>query len=262
MSIDGRIPLVAGNWKLHKTVAESLELATAIRNAVGPLRDVEVAIAPVFTALHAVGKRLEGSAVALAAQDCFWEDQGAWTGEVSAKLLADVGCRYVIVGHSERRQHFGETDAAVNLKAKAVLRHRLRPIVCVGETLAEREAGEAFGRVGAQIEGSLAGLGEAELRETVIAYEPVWAIGTGKVATTLQAQEVHAFIRGRLRELWGAVADEVRIQYGGSVKPDNAAGLLGQPDIDGALVGGASLKADDFLRIVKYRTESTAQDLR
>src|SRR5579883_2202509 len=194
-----RVPLIAGNWKLHKTVAESLDLATAIKNAVGPLRDVEVAVAPVFTALHAVGKRLEGSNVALAAQDCFWEDQGAWTGEVGVAQLADVGCRYVIVGHSERRQHFGETDAAVNLKAKAVLRHELAPIVCVGETLAEREAGETFGRLGAQLDGSLAHFTDEEMARTVIAYEPVWAIGTGKVATTAQAQEVHAFLRGRLR---------------------------------------------------------------
>src|SRR5258708_3749853 len=248
-----RTKFICGNWKLHKTIAESIELATAIRNAVGPVRDIEVAIAPVFTALHAVAKKLEGSAVALAAQDCFWEDQGAWTGEGSARLLADVGCRYVIVGHSERRQHFGELDGAVNLKAKAVLRNKLRPIVCVGETLAERDAGETFGRVGAQLDGSLAGFDDAMLRETTLAYEPVWAIGTGRVATTAQAQEVHAFLRARLRERAGAVADEVRIQYGGSVKGDNAAGLLGQPDIDGALVGGASLKADDFLAIVKYR---------
>jgi triosephosphate isomerase len=249
----GRVPIIAGNWKLHKTVAESLDLATAIRNAVGPLRDVEVVIAPVFTALHAVAKRIEGSAVALAAQDCFWEDQGAWTGEVSAKLLADVGCKYVIVGHSERRQHFGELDAAVNLKARAVLRNGLRPIVCLGETLAEREAGETFGRIGTQLGGSLAEFTPEMLRESVLAYEPVWAIGTGRVATVNQAQEVHAFIRNQLRERFGPVADEVRIQYGGSAKPDNAAGLMGQPDIDGLLVGGASLKADDFLKIVKYR---------
>ena len=248
-----RIPLVCGNWKLHKTVAESLELATAVKNAVGPLRDVEVAVAPVFTALHPVGKRLEGSAVALAAQDCFWEDQGAWTGEVSVKLLADVGCRYVNVGHSERRQHFGGLDAAVNLKAKAILRHGLDPIVCVGETLAEREAGETFGRIAAQLAGSLADLDDGAMARTVIAYEPVWAIGTGRVATTHQAQEVHAFIRGWIRERHGAAAEAVRIQYGGSVKADNAPGLLGQPDIDGALVGGASLKADDFLAIVKYK---------
>jgi triosephosphate isomerase len=254
MGKEQRTPFIAGNWKLHKTVAESLELATAIKNAVGVVRDVEVAVAPVFTSLHAVGKRLEGSAVALAAQDCFWEESGAWTGEVSPKLLADVGCRYCIVGHSERRQHFGELDAAVNLKAKALLKAGLLPIVCVGETLAEREAGETFGRVGAQLDGSLAGIAGDQMAETVIAYEPVWAIGTGRVATTAQAQEVHAFIRGRLREHHGAaVAERVRIQYGGSVKPDNVAGLMAQPDIDGALVGGASLKADDFLRIVRYR---------
>ncbi len=250
-----RVKFICGNWKLHKTVAESIDLATAVKNAVGPVRDVEVAVAPVFTALHPVGKRLEGSAVALAAQDCFWEDQGAWTGEVSVKLLADVGCKYVIVGHSERRQHFGETDAAVNLKAKAVLKHQLGPIVCIGETLREREAGETFGRLAAQIDGGLADFSTEMLRATTLAYEPVWAIGTGKVATTREAQEAHAFIRGRLREKFGGVADEVRIQYGGSVKGDNAKGLLELPDVDGALVGGASLKADDFLQIVKYRQQ-------
>lgn len=253
---EARTPILAGNWKMHKTVGESVELATAIRNAVGPLRDVEVVIAPVFTALHAVAKKLEGSAVALAAQDCFWEDQGAYTGAVSAAQLKDLGCTYCIVGHSERRQLFGELDAAVNLKAKALLKHGLRPIVCVGETLSEREAGETFGRIGAQLDGSLAGLSEAQLIETVLAYEPVWAIGTGRVATTAQAQEVHAFIRARLRDRFGATADAVRIQYGGSVKPDNVAGLMGLPDVDGALVGGASLKADDFLKIVKYRSPS------
>src|SRR5258708_8332051 len=166
-----RTKFICGNWKLHKTIAESIELATAIRNAVGPVRDIEVAIAPVFTALHAVAKKLEGSAVALAAQDSFWEDQGAWTGEVSAKLLADVGCRYVIVGHSERRQHFGELDGAVNLKARAVLRHKMHPIVCIGETLAEREAGETFGRLSAQLEGSLAEFTDEMVRATTLAYE-------------------------------------------------------------------------------------------
>jgi triosephosphate isomerase (TIM) len=248
-----RIPLVCGNWKLHKTVAESLALANEIKNAVGPVRDVEVAIAPVFTALHPVGKKLEGSAVALAAQDCFWEDQGAFTGEVGARLLADVGCTYVIVGHSERRQLFGELDAAVNLKAKAILKHGLRPIVCVGETDKERDAGETFARVGAQLDGALEGIPADQAERVVIAYEPVWAIGTGRTATPAQAEEVHAFLRGRLGERWGDKAELVRIQYGGSVKPDNARLLLEQPNIDGALVGGASLKADDFLKIVKYR---------
>ena len=258
MTLHHRVAIIAGNWKLHKTIAESVELATAIKNAVGPLRDIEVVVAPVFTALHAVGKKLEGSAVALAAQDCFWETSGAWTGEVSPALLADVGCRYCIVGHSERRQHFGELDAAVNLKAKALLKAKIRPIVCVGETLSEREAGETFGRIGAQLDGSLAGFSDEDLGETVLAYEPVWAIGTGRVATSQQAQEVHSFIRARLRDQFGHVADGLRIQYGGSVKPDNIAGLMSQPDVDGALVGGASLKADDFLKLVKYRNQSPA----
>jgi triosephosphate isomerase len=248
-----RTKLICGNWKLHKTIAESVELATAIKNAVGPIRDVEVAVAPVFTALHAVAKRLEGSAVALAAQDCFWEDQGAWTGEVSAKLLKDVGCTYVIIGHSERRQHFGETDAAVNLRTRAALRNGLKPIVCVGETEKERDAGETFGRVRTQLDGGLRDIAADAADQVVIAYEPVWAIGTGRTASPAQAEEVHAFIRSNLSEKWGPAAERVRIQYGGSVKPDNAATLLGQPNIDGALVGGASLKADDFLKIVKYR---------
>ena len=248
-----RTKLICGNWKLHKTIAESLELATAVKNAVGPLRDVEVAVAPVFTALHAVAKRLEGSAVALAAQNCFWEDQGAWTGEVSCKLLKDVGCKYVIIAHSERRQHFGELDASANLKVRAALRTGVDPILCVGETLAERDAGEAFHVVARQLAGGLAGLSPKDGERLVIAYEPVWAIGTGRTATPQQAQEMHEFIRGKLAEHFGDVAQQIRIQYGGSVKPDNAALLMEQPDIDGALVGGASLKADDFLKIVKYR---------
>jgi triosephosphate isomerase (TIM) len=249
-----RTPFVCGNWKLHKTIAESLDLATAIKNAVGPVRDIEVAVAPVFTALHAVAKRLEDSAVAVAGQDCFWEDQGAWTGEVSARLLADLGCKYVIIGHSERRQHFGELDAACNLKIKAALRNGLGAILCVGETEKERDAGETFGRVGTQLDGGLEGYAPADAARLTVAYEPVWAIGTGRTATPQQAEEVHAFIRGRLAEKLGSDgAAQVRIQYGGSVKPDNAAQLLSQPNIDGALVGGASLKADDFLKIVKYR---------
>lgn len=254
--MSARTPIIAGNWKLHKSIAESLELATAIRNAIGPVRDVEVVIAPVFTALHAVAKRIEGSSLALAAQDCFWEEQGAWTGEVSAKQLVDAGCRYVIVGHSERRQHFGDSDASVNRKGQAALAAGLIPIVCIGETLAEREAGTTFARLATQLEGSLAGWTDELLRRTVLAYEPVWAIGTGKVATVEQAQEVHGFIRGWLRTRFAGQADGVRLQYGGSVKPDNAGALMMQPDVDGLLVGGASLKADDFLRIVKYRHSS------
>jgi triosephosphate isomerase (TIM) len=249
----GRTKLICGNWKLHKTIAESVELATAIKNAVGPLRDVEVAIAPVFTALYPVAKRIEGSSVALAAQNCFWEDQGAWTGEVSAKLLKDVGCSYVIIGHSERRQHFGETDAATNLKVRAAFKNGLQPILCVGETLAERDAGEAFHVVERQLNGGLVEVSTEDAERLVIAYEPVWAIGTGRTASPAQAQEMHQFIRGKLSERFGDTAQRIRIQYGGSVKPDNAALLMDQADIDGALVGGASLKADDFLKIVKYR---------
>jgi triosephosphate isomerase (TIM) len=246
-----RTPIVAGNWKLFKSVSEALALVTELKNQLGPVKGVEVAVAPVFTALHPVAKRLEDTAIKLAAQDCFWEDQGAWTGEVSVPLLADVGCRYVIVGHSERRQHFGELDAAVGLKARAILRGGLSPIVCVGETERERDAGETFGRIDAQLAGALEGIAAGEAARVVLAYEPVWAIGTGRTATPAQAQEVHRFIRGRLEERWGDGAAQVRIQYGGSVKPENAAELMGQADIDGALVGGASLKADSFVAIVK-----------
>jgi len=239
-----RLPFIAGNWKLHKTVAESLALVTEVKNAVASVRDVEVAVAPVFTALQAVGKRLEGTAIGLAAQDCFWEESGAWTGEVSVPLLKDVGCTYVIVGHSERRQHFGELDAAVNLKARAVLKHGLAPIICIGETL---------GRVGAQLDAALREIGAGEAARVVIAYEPVWAIGTGRNATPGQAQEVHGFIRGELRARYGEVADAMRIQYGGSVKPDNVTALMAEPDIDGALVGGASLTAESFIKLVRYK---------
>ena len=248
-----RVPFIAGNWKLNKTVAESLALVTEIKNAVASVRDVEVAVAPVYTALHAVGKRLEGTAIGLAAQECYWEDSGAWTGQVSVPLLKDVGCTYVIVGHSERRQHFGETDAGVNKKARAVLKHGLKPIICIGETLAERDGNQTLAVVGAQLNAALDGMVADDVRQVVIAYEPVWAIGTGRNATPAQAQEVHAFIRKELRSRFGEVADEVRIQYGGSVKPDNVATLMAEPDIDGALVGGASLTADSFVKLVRYK---------
>lgn len=250
-----RRPLIAGNWKMHKTVAEALELATALKNAVAPgarSRDVEVVIAPPFTALYPVARRIEGSAVALGAQDLFWEDKGAFTGEVSAAMLLDVGCTYVLVGHSERRQHFGETDAAVNLKAKAALKAGLRPIICIGETLAERDAGETNGRLERQLTEGLYGFSPDMLARSVLAYEPVWAIGTGRVASVDQAQDAHAFIRATLHGLLGEVANGTRILYGGSVKSSNIAGLMAQPDVDGALVGGASLTADEFLGIVHF----------
>ena len=248
-----RVPFICGNWKLHKTVGEAVAFVTELKNQLGTVRDVEIAVAPVFTAIHAVAKRLEGSHIKVAAQDCFWEDKGAWTGEVSAPMLKEAGCSYVIVGHSERRQHFGELDAAVNLKARAVLRAGLNPIICIGETLAERDAGEALGRIGAQLDAALSNLTTEDASRIVLAYEPVWAIGTGRNATPDQAQEVHAFIRGRLREKFAGVADQVRIQYGGSVKPDNIATLMAQPDVDGALVGGASLTAEQFVPIVRYK---------
>ncbi len=246
-----RTPIVVGNWKLHYGVADAVALATEVKNQLASLRDVEVGVAPVFTSLQPVGKRLEGSPIKLAAQDCFWEPKGAYTGEVSAPLLADVGCSYVIVGHSERRQYFGELDAAVGLKARAVLAAGLSPIVCVGETDRERDAGETFGRITTQLAGALIDIPAEQAARVVIAYEPVWAIGTGRTATPAQAEEVHAFIRANLAERWAAGAAAVRIQYGGSVKPENAAELMNQPNIDGALVGGASLKAEQFVAIAR-----------
>jgi triosephosphate isomerase len=246
-----RTPIVVGNWKLHYGVADALALATEVKNQLASLRDVEVGIAPVFTALHPVGKRLEGSPIKLAAQDCFWETKGAYTGEVSPALCVDVGCAYVIVGHSERRQYFGELDASVGLKARAVLAAGISPIVCVGETDRERDAGETFGRVAAQLQGALVDIPASSAARVVIAYEPVWAIGTGRTATPAQAEEVHRFIRSNLEERWGEAAAHVRLQYGGSVKPENAADLMNQPNIDGALVGGASLKADQFVAIAR-----------
>jgi triosephosphate isomerase len=246
-----RQKFVCGNWKLNRTVAEATALARELVDGLGGDARVQVAVAPVFTSLPAVAQVLAGSPIQLAAQDVHWEAQGAFTGEVSAPLLADVGVAQVIVGHSERRQYFGETDETVGRKVGAVLAAGLRPIVCVGETLAEREAGQTLAVVGRQVRGGLAGLAPGSLALLTLAYEPVWAIGTGKTATTAQAQQVHAAIRSILRELGGAVADTIRIQYGGSVKPENAAELLSQADVDGALVGGASLKAKDFLAIVK-----------
>jgi triosephosphate isomerase len=245
---------IAGNWKMNKTVGEALSLVRELRGALSMVRDrVEIAIAPPFSALHPVAKALEDSNIVLAAQNCHFEEQGAFTGEISAPMLKEVGCRYVIVGHSERRQHFGETNEGVGRRAQAVLKHGMSPIVCVGETLAQREGGKTLEIVTSQVKAALGSIPSGQGDAVVLAYEPVWAIGTGKTATSRQAQEVHAHIRGLLKELWGPVAEQVRIQYGGSVKPDNAAELLSQPDIDGALVGGASLKAADFAGIIKAK---------
>ncbi len=250
--MDTRKPIIFGNWKLNKTIAEALDLATAIKNTLGPsAHHLEAGIAPPFTALHAVAKRIEGSHLLLGAQNCYFEPKGAFTGEISPPLLADVGCTHVIVGHSERRQYFGEDDALVNKKVKAVFAHNLTPIMCIGETLAERESGNTFKVIERQLAGGLAEIPKEQAERLVLAYEPVWAIGTGKVATTAQAQEVHAFLRNKLKEMYGDVASRVRIQYGGSVSPDNVKGLMAQPDIDGALVGGASLKAESFIELLK-----------
>ena len=244
-----RKKFICGNWKMHKTASEAVALVRELRQRLNT--HDQIAVAPPFTALAPVKAALQGSPIQLFAQNCHHEKQGAFTGEVSAAMLAEIGCDGVILGHSERRQLFGETDEGVARKLKAALEAQLHPIVCVGETLAERESNRTGEVVSRQIRGALAGLAPEQIGKLTLAYEPVWAIGTGKVATTAQAQEVHGQIRGLLRELAGPqVSEMVRIQYGGSVKPDNAAELLGQPDIDGALVGGASLKSEDFARIV------------
>jgi triosephosphate isomerase len=238
---------------MHRTVAEAVALAREVAAGLAQASGgkVQVAVAPPFTAIHAVAGALAGTGVEVAAQDVHWEAQGAFTGEVSAAMLAEAGCRHGIVGHSERRQLFGETDESVRRKVGALLAANVLPIACVGETLAEREAGKTLAVVERQVRAALAGIPSSALAALTVAYEPVWAIGTGKTATAAQAQEVHAAIREILRDLGGDAADAIRIQYGGSVKPENAAELMSQPDVDGALVGGASLKAGDFLAIVK-----------
>jgi len=250
----GRIPFIAGNWKMNKTVKEAVDLVTNLKALLSNVEGVEVAVAPPYPALYAVGRALQGSFIHLAAQNLFWEERGAFTGEVSAPMLKDVGCEYVIVGHSERRQYFGETDETVNRRLKAALAHGLKPIFCVGETLKDREEGKTFSVVETQLEGGLKGLTEDALSQCVVAYEPVWAIGTGKTATPEQAQKVHRFIREKLTKLYSkGVAEALRIQYGGSVTPENVKGLMEQEDIDGALVGGASLKAEAFADIVRFQ---------
>ena len=249
-----RKPIIAGNWKMYKTAADAVALVNDLKEQVAGLREtsVEIVICPPFTALAAVSPMLQNGIVKLGAQNVHWEKEGAFTGEVSAPMLKEFAVRYAIVGHSERRQFFGESNAAVNKRAKAALAHELRPIVCVGETLAQREAGQTSHVVSDQVTASLAGLSKDDMLETVVAYEPVWAIGTGKTASPAQAQEVHKLIRDMLERLFDkATAGKVRLQYGGSVKAANAKELLGQPDIDGALVGGASLDAKGFAEIVK-----------
>jgi triosephosphate isomerase len=249
-----RIPIIAGNWKMYKTATEAVAFVTQLKKELGNWDKTEVVVAPSFVALVGVAAILKGSLIAAAAQDCFWEEQGAYTGEVSVPMLRDAGCRYVIIGHSERRAYFGEQDEQVNKKVKAVMAHGLRPIVCVGESLEQREQGKTSAVVERQVKEGLKGLGADATQALVIAYEPVWAIGTGKTASPGQAQEVHAAIRGFLSEIFSpAGAQMIRIQYGGSVKPDNIDELMAQPDIDGALVGGASLETGSFARIVRFQ---------
>ena len=248
-----RRPVIAGNWKMFKTAQEARDLVTTLIPLVENNTEVDVVVAPVFTVLGAVKPILEGTTVKLSAQDCFWEEEGAFTGEISPKFLVDAGCTHVIIGHSERRQYFFETNETVNKKLKAALSARLTPLFCLGETLEQRENGSTFDIIRQQLSEGLAGIAGDAIGAVVIAYEPVWAIGTGKTASDEQAQEVHSFIRKYLSDTYGKnIADSTRILYGGSVKPDNVRGLMSQPDIDGALVGGASLKADSFAAIVNY----------
>jgi len=246
-----RVPFVAANWKMFKTVDETVAFVTALRTQAQHGADVEVVIAPPFTAIRAAADAARGSSLGIAAQDMYWEREGAFTGEVSAGMIKDAGAGYVIIGHSERRRLFGETDETVNKKLVAALAADLTPIVCIGETLDERDAGRTLEVLDRQIEAGLRSLSEAQVASLVIAYEPVWAIGTGRNATPAQAGEAHAHIRGRLRQWFGAAAaDQCHVLYGGSVKPDNIKDLMALPDVDGALVGGASLTVPSFAAIV------------
>lgn len=246
-----RTPLIAANWKMYKTVREALAYFDVFPRLVVNVSDVDIVVAPPFLALHAVAAAARGTNVGIAGQDLYWEREGAFTGEVSAAMLEEAGASHVIIGHSERRTKFGETDAHVNRKVKAALDAGLRPIVCIGETLEEREAGRTFEVLDRQVRLGLEGMAEEVVAGLVLAYEPVWAIGTGRNATAEQAQEAHAHIRSRLRDWIGPVgADGCRVLYGGSVKPGNTAELVGQADVDGALVGGASLDPTAFAEIV------------
>lgn len=248
-----RTPIIAGNWKLFKNINEAEELVKDLSGLVADLKDVEIVVAPVFTAITTAARAAAGTNIKIAAQDCYWEEEGAFTGEVAPGMLKNAGCSHVIIGHSERRQYFGETDATVNKKTKAACAAGLVVLLCVGETLAERESGAAFDVIKNQVTKGLAEITEKQLQQIVIAYEPVWAIGTGKTASNEQAQEIHAHIRNLIATLYNqSAAQSLRILYGGSVKPENIKGLMEQADIDGALVGGASLKAESFAAIAGF----------
>jgi len=246
-----RLRFIAGNWKMFKTVAETSAFVTDLRAAVKNARGVQVVVGPPFTAIHAAAQAARGSNIEVSAQDLHWEKQGAFTGEISATMIKEAGATYVIVGHSERRQLFGETDAIVNRKVQSAIAQGLTPIMCIGETLDERERSETLAVLDRQIKGGLDGVTADQVAALVIAYEPVWAIGTGRNATAAQAGEAHAHIRMRLRQWFGGdTADKCRVIYGGSVKPDNIRELIAEPDVDGALVGGASLEVKGFAEIV------------
>jgi triosephosphate isomerase (TIM) len=246
-----RTPVIAGNWKMFKSVHEAVAFAKEFKSLVKDVSGVDIVLAPPFTALHAVADAVRASNIAVAAQDVFWEREGAYTGEISAAMLQEAGAEYVIIGHSERRRLFGDTDVAVNRKLVAAIGAELTPIVCIGETLEERESEQTLVVLDRQLKAGLDGIAAGRVAELVIAYEPVWAIGTGRNATAMQAQDAHAHIRGRLRQWFGAdVAERCRILYGGSVKPDNITELIRETDVDGALVGGASLDARGFGEIV------------
>jgi triosephosphate isomerase len=247
-----RRPILAANWKMHKTRAEARAFVEAFLPLVAGADSVDIALAPPFPLLDCVGRALADSSVALASQNVHPAEEGAFTGEVAPGMLADLGCRHAIVGHSERRALFGESDAFVASKAAALLAHDVLPIVCIGETLEERESDRTFEVLRTQLDGSLAEVPAERAADVVVAYEPVWAIGTGRTATPEIAQEAHAFVRERLRERFGEAGERIRIQYGGSVKPENVRVLMSQPDIDGALVGGASLEPESFSKIVHF----------
>ena len=255
-----RVPVIAGNWKMHKTLAEARELSRAIREGTSATRHCQIALAPPYTALSTVADVIRGTPLILAAQDVFWEEFGAYTGAISLSMLEDLGCGMVIIGHSERRQYFGETDETVNRRLHAVMKSSLNPIVCIGETLAQREAGIYHEIVYQQLASGLHGLTHPDLLRIILAYEPVWAIGTGRTASPEIAQEVHGAMRAWLAEKYGEeTARQIRILYGGSIKPGNISDLMRQPDIDGGLVGGACLEAESFLRIIHYQDSRPAE---
>lgn len=250
-----RTPFICGNWKMYKTVAEAVAFINEAKGLVGGVKDVEIGIGAPATALKSLADAAKGSNIKIGGENCHWEKEGAFTGEIAPGMLVEAGCSFVIIGHSERRQYFGETNETCNKKVKAALANGLDVILCCGETLDEREGGKTSAVVMDHVRGGLEGLTAAEMKKIVIAYEPVWAIGTGKTATPEQAQEVHAVIRKLLADMFGGdVADATRIQYGGSVKPENVKEIMSQPDVDGALVGGASLKPDSFSKLVLYKS--------